>query len=148
MATIAVGAGCRQVGGAQGQRVGGVHGEPVGERRGPFGHRVRQVPGQHRVDLDGVHGGHRGQQRQRERAQPGSDLEHDVVDVSSAARTMRRTVFASCTKFWPSRLVGRSPALGQGPHLGRAEQPRVAHPVSVHPGFPTLIGGGAAAAPL
>ena len=29
---------------------------------------------------------------------------------SPAAATMRRTVFASCTKFWPSRLVGCTPS--------------------------------------
>ena len=107
-----------------------VHGEPVGQRRGPLGDRARQPPGQHRVDLHGVHRARpRGSRASVSEPSPGPTS--STTSSASARRraTMRRTVLASCTKFWPSRLVGRSPSsCGQGPHLGRAEQPRVVHP--------------------
>ena len=50
-------------------------------------------------------------------AQATADIQTTISQLSSldyptrmnAARTIRRTVFGSCTKFWPSRFVGRTP---------------------------------------
>ena len=76
--------------------------------RCPLGDGRRQPGGQARVDLDRDHAGRDLEQPERERAetrarprarrQPGS---------SAAARTIRRTVFGSITKFWPSCFAGR-----------------------------------------
>ena len=47
------------------------------------------------------------EQRQRQRTQPGSDLEDVVGRLTPDAETIRRTVLASWTKFWPNDLRGR-----------------------------------------
>ena len=49
------------------------------------------------------------EQRERERAEAGTDLEHRVSGGSSARATMRRAVFGSARKFWPRLFFGRSP---------------------------------------
>src|SRR5262249_33962997 len=46
-------------------------------RAGPY--RRRERGGEHRVDLDGVHPRGRLHEAKRERAQPGTDLDHDIV---------------------------------------------------------------------
>ena len=63
--------------------------------------------GQRRVDLDGDDALDDVQQAEGERAEARPDLDDDVVGPDSAVRTMRRTVLASMTKFWPRCLVGR-----------------------------------------
>ena len=51
------------------------------------------------------------EQPERQRAEAGTDLQHDVVRrQTAAAATIRRTVLASMTKFWPRCLVGRRPS--------------------------------------
>ncbi|BBY45984.1 hypothetical protein MCEL_42790 [Mycolicibacterium celeriflavum] len=50
------------------------------------GDRGRQLPGQHRVDLDGGHPRTAVEQGQRQRAQAGTDLEDMVVPVDPGRR--------------------------------------------------------------
>ena len=47
------------------------------------------------------------EQAEGQRAEAGTDLEHDVVSATPEAATIRRTVLASVTKFWPRCLLGR-----------------------------------------
>ena len=59
------------------------------------------------VDLDGGDPGPRFGQRQGERAEPCTDLDHRLPGLEPASRTIRRTVLASATKFCPSARLGR-----------------------------------------
>ena len=61
------------------QRVGEYDAHPVGVLRGVLGDRARQRPGQHGVDLDRGDRRRGLEQGQGQRAQPGADLDHDVV---------------------------------------------------------------------
>jgi len=95
--------------------LGGV-GCALGDGRG-------QRRGENRIDLDRGHLGPGLQQPQRQRTQPGPTSSTCSPSDSSAARTIRRTVFASWTKFWPSVLVGwTSSSAAKRPYVGRAEQ--------------------------
>ena len=82
-------------------------------RRPPWRSRRRAIerPREHgqqvAVDLDRGDVGAGLGQRQRERAEPGADLDHAVTGPDPASRAMRRTVFGSTTKFWPSARLGR-----------------------------------------
>ena len=80
--------------------------EPVGVAPAPSAQpSLGNAAGERRVDLDGDDLADQRQQRQRQRSEAGPDLEHDVVSGQLGnGRTIRRTVFASMTKFWPQRL--------------------------------------------
>ena len=69
------------------------------------------------------------EQAEGQRAEPGPDLEHDVVRARApAVRTIRRIVFGSCRKFCPSDLVGRDAEPGgQRADLRRPQQPVPRH---------------------
>jgi hypothetical protein len=58
------------------------------------------------VDLDRGDRGARLGQRQRERAEPGADLDHAIAGPTPASRAMRRTVLGSTTKFCPRARLG------------------------------------------
>ena len=67
------------------------------------------------------------EQPEGERSEPRTDLDDGLAGCTPAVSTMRRTVLASMTKFWPSFLVGlEAEQLGEVADLGRAEQLRSA----------------------
>ena len=110
--------------------------QALGERRGAFGHRGGQARGEHRVDLDGVDGGHLGQQGQRERAEARPDLQHHVVRRQLGRPHDAAHGVGVVHEVLPQPLGRAQIQLrGQRPHLDRAEQPRLAHrhAESVHP---------------
>ena len=107
-------------------------------------HRAaRTTLAQHRdqaaVDLDRRHPGPGLGQGQRQRAEPGSDLDHRSPGTTSASRAMRRTVLGSATKFWPSARLGRRPwsassRLDVRPDRGSQDQSGVRGPSGVEHG--------------
>ena len=125
-----------------------VHDEPVGQRRVRARRRwpaaARPAPGRSR----------RRAPRRPPAAAPGSaspspgpTSSTTSSGCSSAARTIRRTVLASCTKFCPSRLVGRSAELAArartsaGPSSRASPPPAGVHPGSRHRGAGELSVG-------
>ena len=127
----------------QGQDVAVQHRQPVDLAVRVLGDGLRKLACQHRIDLDGGHRGAAVQQRQRQRAQSGTDLEHVVVAVDAGRRHDAANGVGVVDEVLAERLTRPEvDLLGQVPNLGAPEQSngqRAPNPPATHwPRAPTL----------
>ena len=113
----------RQVGRLQVKHVAVQHTEPVDLAVRVFGDGVRQLSGQHWVDLHGGDPRAAIQQRQRQRAEAGADFEDVVVAVDSGCRNHTAHGVCVVDKVLAEGLPRPKIELfGEMPYLGSTEQ--------------------------
>ena len=85
--------------------------DPIRQSRGPLGQRPRQLVREHPVDLDRHHPARPASSRASvSEPSPGPTSSTTSSGPGAASAAIRRTVPCSITKFWPSRLDGRTPS--------------------------------------